>query len=51
MDQDKKDEDAKKKGNIDYSKIEAAVSSNKELALKAKPSIRQSDCHGLDCNP
>ena len=36
VDQDKKDEDAKKKGNIDYSKIEAAVSSNKELASKAK---------------
>ena len=34
VDQDKKDEEAKKRTNIDYSKIEATVSSNKELASR-----------------
>ena len=34
VDQDKKEEEAKKRTNIDYSKIEATVSSNKELASR-----------------
>ena len=36
VDQDKKEEEAKKRTNIDYSKIEATVSSNKELASRVR---------------
>ena len=34
VDQDKQEENTKKKGNVDYSKIEASVSSYKESAAK-----------------
>ena len=36
VDQDQKEEEAKKRTNVDYSKIEATVNSNKELASRVK---------------